>query len=68
MARNPNRVWIRIGKRNLHVQPESLKGAERVETFRRIQAVSPGYAVYQKKTDRVIPVVRLKPVTQEIQK
>ena len=49
MARNPNRVWIRIGKRNLHVQPESLKGAERVETFRRIQAVSPGYAVYQKK-------------------
>ena len=68
MARNPDRVWIRIGKRKLHVRPESLKGAEREETFQHIVDVAPGYAAYQKKTDRVIPVVRLKPVPEEMQK
>jgi deazaflavin-dependent oxidoreductase (nitroreductase family) len=65
LARNPGKVWIRIGNRKWHVRPESLKGAERDETFRRIAAVAPGYVGYQKKTDRVIPVIRLKPAVDE---
>lgn len=68
MARNPAKVWIRIGPRTWHVRPESLKGAERDETFQRIVAVSPGYAAYQKRTDRVIPVIRLKPIKEEMEK
>lgn len=67
MARNPDKVWIRIGPHTWHVQPESLKGTERDETFRHIAAVSPGYAAYQTRTDRVIPVVRLTPVVEEAQ-
>jgi deazaflavin-dependent oxidoreductase (nitroreductase family) len=60
MARNPDQVWITIGKRKLRVQPESLKGAEREEAWRRIGMVAPIYHRYQEKTDREIPVVRLR--------
>src|SRR5436309_9872271 len=59
MARNPDKVWIEVGKRKLEVRPESLKGAEREAAWRRIVAQSPGYAAYQEQTDREIPVIRL---------
>ena len=59
MARNPYKIWVEVGKRRLKVRPESLEGTERVEAWRRIAAQSPGYAAYQEKTDRQIPVVRL---------
>jgi deazaflavin-dependent oxidoreductase (nitroreductase family) len=59
MAKNPDKVWIDVGKRRLHVRPESLKGAEREEAWRRIVAQAPGYGAYRQKTDRVIPIVRL---------
>jgi len=68
LARNPDKVWIRIGGRKVHVRPESLKGAERDESFRHIVERSPRYSEYQKKTDRVIPVVRLTPVDGEMPK
>jgi deazaflavin-dependent oxidoreductase (nitroreductase family) len=62
MARNPDQVWIEVGgRRQLRVRPESLRGAERAEAWRRIVARAPGYGAYQEKTDRVIPVVRLRP-------
>jgi deazaflavin-dependent oxidoreductase (nitroreductase family) len=61
MARNPDKVWIEMGKRKLKVEPESLKGDERAEAWRRIVSLAPGYAAYQEKTDRQIPVVRLRP-------
>ncbi len=62
MAKNPDKVWIKIGKRELKVQPESLKGAEREEAWRRVVASAPMYAGYQSKTDREIPVVRVKEI------
>jgi deazaflavin-dependent oxidoreductase (nitroreductase family) len=65
LARNPDQVWVNIGKRRLHVQAESLQGGERDEAYRRIAAQVPAYAGYQEKTDRLIPVIRLKPVQQE---
>jgi len=60
MAKNPDKVWIQIGKRKLKVRPESLKGDERMEVWQRIVSEAPVYAGYQKKTDREIPVVRLR--------
>ena len=62
MARNPDKVWVEIGKRKLQVQPESLSGTDRAEAWQRIVSLAPGYAGYQQKTDRGIPVVRLRPV------
>ena len=59
LARNPDRVWIEVAQRRWKVRPESLRGAEREEAWRRIVALAPGYAGYQEKTDRIIPVVRL---------
>ena len=60
MAKHPDQVWITVGGRKIHVRPESLKGAERAEAWRRIVAQAPGYAGYETKTDREIPVVRLR--------
>lgn len=62
MAKNPDKVSIEIGQRTLSVVPQSLKGEERVEAWRQIVALAPGYARYEEKTDRVIPVVRLRAV------
>ncbi len=59
MARNPDKVRIQFGGRNFPVRPESLKGSEREEAWRRIVSLAPGYGAYQEKTDREIPVVRL---------
>jgi deazaflavin-dependent oxidoreductase (nitroreductase family) len=59
MARNPDKVWIDLGKRTLHVRPQSLKGAEREDAWQRIIAQAPGYAAYRTRTDREIPIVRL---------
>ena len=61
IAKNPDKVWIEIGKRKLQVHPESLKGPEREEALRRIVSVAPYYGEYQQKTDREIPIIRLTP-------
>ena len=60
LARNPDQVWIRLGRREVKVRPESLKGAEREGAWRRVESLAPGYGVYQEKTDRQIPIVRLR--------
>ena len=61
MAKNPDKVWAEIGNRMLKVRPLSLTGAEREQAWARITAAAPGYAGYQLKTDREIPIVRLTP-------
>jgi deazaflavin-dependent oxidoreductase (nitroreductase family) len=61
LARNPDRVWIERDGRKTKVRPESLRGAERAEAWRRIVAAAPGYGGYHTKTDREIPIVRLIP-------
>ncbi len=61
LAKNPDKVWIEVDRRRLKVRPESLKGAERDDAWRRIIAAAPNYAVYQTQTDREIPIVRLTP-------
>ena len=61
LAAHPDRVWIEVGGRRLRVRPESLKGAEREDAWRRLVATSPRYGAYQETTDRLIPVIRLTP-------
>jgi deazaflavin-dependent oxidoreductase (nitroreductase family) len=62
LARHPDHVSIEIGGRQLTVEPESLRGAERAEAWRQVVALAPGYAAYETKTDREIPIVRLRAV------
>ena len=60
MARNPDRIKVQLNGRTFNVSAESLAGAARAEAWQRIVADAPGYAEYQTKTDREIPIVRLK--------
>jgi deazaflavin-dependent oxidoreductase (nitroreductase family) len=60
LARYPDKVWVEIDGRTMPVQAESLRGQERAEAWAEIVARAPGYATYQEKTDREIPIVRLR--------
>jgi deazaflavin-dependent oxidoreductase (nitroreductase family) len=59
LAKHPDQVWIELEGRTVKVRPESLKGAEREEAWRRVVALAPGYGAYTTKTDREIPIIRL---------
>jgi deazaflavin-dependent oxidoreductase (nitroreductase family) len=61
MARNPDKIWIEVGSRKLRVEAETLSGSRREEALARIAAIAQRYGEYQKKTDRLIPVIRVIP-------
>jgi deazaflavin-dependent oxidoreductase (nitroreductase family) len=61
LAKHPDQVWIELADRKLKVKPETLKGPERDRAWKQVVAVAPGYAGYETKTDRQIPVIRLTP-------
>jgi len=61
LAKHPDQVWVEIGNRKVKVTPETLKGDERTQAWQRVIAQAPSYAAYETKTDREIPIVRLKP-------
>jgi len=63
MIAHPDDIWLEVGKRKMKVHAESLTGAEREEAYGRVAAAAPQYGEYPKKTDRVIPVIRLTPVS-----
>jgi deazaflavin-dependent oxidoreductase (nitroreductase family) len=63
MIKHPDDIWLEVGKRKMKVHAESLRGAEREEAYARVAAMAPRYGEYTKKTDRVIPVIRLTPVS-----
>ncbi|SCL30919.1 deazaflavin-dependent oxidoreductase, nitroreductase family [Micromonospora pallida] len=55
-------VTVEDGVSTHQAEATVLTGAERDRTFARIVEVAPGYADYQAKTTRIIPVVTLTPV------
>jgi deazaflavin-dependent oxidoreductase (nitroreductase family) len=61
LSKNPDKIWIEVGDRKLRVKAELLEGKEGEQALSRIAAIAPRYGEYQKKTDRVIPVIRLAP-------
>jgi len=62
MARHPDQVWVQAGNRKVRVKPETLKGALRTTSWKRIVSEFANYGAYEQKTDREIPVIRLTPV------
>jgi len=63
LARHPDHAQIELAGRTTKVTPESLVGPERAEAWQRVITASPGFAAYEQKTDRLIPVVRLTAVS-----
>ena len=55
-------VQIEVGDEILTVRAEELRGAERDAHFAEQADRYPGFAAYQRKTDRVIPVIALTPI------
>jgi len=61
IAAHPDQVWIEVAGQRLRVTAEQLEGQRREEAWQRIVARQPRYAGYQRKTDRVLPIIRLSP-------
>jgi len=59
LAAHPDQVEIEVGGRKVKVTATQLSGAEREAAWDRVVAAQPRYAGYAKKTDRVIPIIRL---------
>jgi deazaflavin-dependent oxidoreductase (nitroreductase family) len=53
------RVDVEVGTEKFPVVAEELPRAERDEKWKAITSVAPGFAEYEKKTTRVIPVLAL---------
>jgi deazaflavin-dependent oxidoreductase (nitroreductase family) len=54
---------VEIGNDSSDVTARELPSAERDELFGKITAAAPGFAEYQAKTSRVIPVFELQPAS-----
>jgi deazaflavin-dependent oxidoreductase (nitroreductase family) len=59
---NPQ-VTVRIGDETLTMHAETAAGAERARLWERVTAVYSGFADYQRKTTREIPIVILQKTT-----
>jgi len=58
---NPS-AHVEIGNESSDVTARELPPAERDDLFPKITAVAPGFAEYQAKTTRIIPVFELQPL------
>jgi deazaflavin-dependent oxidoreductase (nitroreductase family) len=56
---------VEIGNESSDVTARELPPAERDELFSKITAAAPGFAEYQSKTSRVIPVFELQPLVRD---
>jgi deazaflavin-dependent oxidoreductase (nitroreductase family) len=61
LAAHPDQVQIEMAGRKVAVIAEQLHGPEREEAWQRIASASPQFAQYQQKTDRELPIIRLRP-------
>ena len=59
LAAHPDQVQIETGGKTYKATAAQLTGAERDAAWQRITAAQPRYAGYEKKTDRLIPIIRL---------
>jgi len=60
IAAHPDNVQIEVTGRRIGVTADQLRGTERAEAWRQIAEAAPRFAQYQSKTDRELPVIRLK--------
>ena len=61
LAKNPE-AEIEVEGRRLRVRAATLHGDERAKHWQRITTERPTFAGYEAKTDREIPVIRLRPL------
>jgi deazaflavin-dependent oxidoreductase (nitroreductase family) len=59
LAAHPNQVQVEIGGKTYQASAAQLSGAERDAAWQKIKTAQPRYAGYEKKTDRLIPIIRL---------
>jgi deazaflavin-dependent oxidoreductase (nitroreductase family) len=59
LAAHPDQAQIEVGGKTVDVTATQLAGQERDAAWQRITAAQPRYVGYEKKTDRVMPVIRL---------
>ncbi len=57
--RNDPRARLEIGGETFEVTAETMQGAERARVWSRVVQAGPGYAGYERRTSREIPLVRL---------
>jgi deazaflavin-dependent oxidoreductase (nitroreductase family) len=55
---NP-KIDVEVGAETYTVVADEITGPERDEVWERVTTAAPGFADYQRKTDRVIPLLRL---------
>ncbi|TKK84408.1 nitroreductase family deazaflavin-dependent oxidoreductase [Herbidospora galbida] len=60
LAAHPDQVRIELDGTTYDVTADQLHGAEREQAWKEIVTKSPRFAEYQEKTDRQLPVIRLK--------
>lgn len=53
---------VRVGSREVSVVADELSGAERSRMWELMCRTWPNYVLYENRTDRLIPVIRLSPV------
>ena len=61
IAAHPDTVKIEVDGRTVAVTAEQLHGAARDQAWQQITAAAPRFGLYQRKTDRELPVIRLIP-------
>ncbi|WP_066360011.1 nitroreductase family deazaflavin-dependent oxidoreductase [Herbidospora mongoliensis] len=60
LGAHPDQVRIELDGKTFDVTADQLHGTEREQAWREIVAKAPRFAEYQEKTDRELPVIRLK--------
>jgi deazaflavin-dependent oxidoreductase (nitroreductase family) len=55
---NP-KIDVEVGAETYTVVADEITGPERDEVWERVTTAAPGFADYQRKTDRVIPLLRV---------
>lgn len=61
IAAHPDQVQIEVGGRTVPVTAEQLHGAEREAAWQQITTAASRFTGYQQKTDRELPIIRLRP-------
>ncbi len=61
LAAHPDKVRIEVDGRAVAVTADQLHGTERAQAWKQITTSAPRFALYQQKTDRELPIIRLMP-------
>lgn len=64
LAKHPDRATVDAGDGPIDVGADLLTGVERDDTWARVVELAPGYGSYTAKTDRELPLFRLRPLAK----